>query len=98
MLSQLEIIKEEESAVIGEEQPQKYTQEEVAEMLKIEESLLMRRLERVKETQAMLQEKTDIKTLTEAGKRSEKSIDFMQEALNACHEFNKEFKGETFNN
>ncbi len=98
LISQLEKIKEEEQTIIGEEQPHKYTQEKVAEMLEIEQNLLLKCLERVKKEQEMLQENTDSKTITESGKRAEQSIDYMQEALKACQEFNKEFKDETFDN
>lgn len=98
LISQFEKIKEEEKAIIGEEQPQKYTQEEVAEMLKIEESLLMRRLEMLKKEQSTLQESSDSKVINEIGKKSEQNIDYMQQALKNCQEFNKDFKGATFDN
>ena len=51
-----------------------YTEEEVAEMLKIEENLLMRRLEMLKKEQFALQESTNSKVLNET-KKSEQNID-----------------------
>ncbi len=98
LLSELELIKEREKENTGEEQTSKYTQEYVAELLKSEENLLMRRLNQLKQEQEMLQENADNKTITESGKRAEQSIDYMKQALKNCQEFNEEFKGETFDN
>lgn len=88
----------EKRAITSEEQTSKYTQEYVADLLKSEENLLMRRLNQLKQEQKMLQENADNKIITESGKRAEQSIDYMQQALKNCQEFNEEFKGETFDN
>ena len=98
LLSELELIKEREKEITGEENTPKYTQKYVADLLKSEENLLMRRLEMLKKEQSTLQESSDSKVLNETGKKSEQNIDYMQQALKNCQEFNEEFKGETFDN
>lgn len=74
-----------------------YTQEQVEEMLKAEESLLLKCLERNKQTQAMINKETDEKTLNEVGK-SIQSKDYLVQALDNCKEFNEELDRETFDN
>lgn len=97
LLAELELIKQREKEITGEENTPKYTQKYVAELLKSEENLLMRRLEMLKKEQSTLQENSSI-VLNETGKKSEQNIDYMKQALKNCQEFNKEFKGETFDN
>ena len=69
--------------------PRHYTQEEVEEMLKAEESLLIRAMERVKQTQEMLNAETDETTLDEMG-NSIKNKDYLAKALEDCKDLNKE--------
>lgn len=74
-----------------------YTQEQVAEMLKVEENLLLKCLERVKQTQTMINEDTDEKTLNEVGD-SIKNRDYLAQALENCKQFNEELDRDTFDN
>ena len=98
LINELVDLYAEKRAITDEEKTPKYTQEYVAELLKSEENLLMRRLNQLKQEQEMLKENADNKTIIKSGKRAEQSIDYMKQALKNCQEFNEEFKGETFDN
>lgn len=88
LINELVDLYAEKRAITGEEQLKKYTQEKVAEMLEIERNLLLKCLERNKKEQELLQENADSKTLSKAGKRSEKSIEDIQKSFISYQELN----------
>ena len=75
-----------------------YTQEQVAEMLEIEKSLLLKCLERNKKQQEILDKNADTEILNEVGESAKNSNDYLKQALEACKQFNQEFDGETIDN
>ena len=96
MLIDLEDIQQSKS-FINDGEYIRYDQKYVAEMLKSEENLLLRCLERNKQMQQIIDEETDEDVINEIG-YSIKNRDYLTEALEACKQFNQEFDGETIDN
>lgn len=86
---------EQKEIQITGKKPVTYTQEQVAEMLEIEQNLLLKCIERNKKQQVLINEETDEKTLHEVGD-SVKNRDYLTKALEDYKQFNKYLDRATF--